>query len=67
MAEVEFSVPLKARVLLTYGNSSDPNSPHYGDQLALLAKKDWREVWRARSELAQHVEERTVLNTDERK
>jgi len=64
MAEVDFSSPLKAKVLLTYGNSSDPDSPHYGDQLALLAKKTWRDPWRTRAQLAHHIEERTLLNSE---
>ena len=61
MAQVEFSSPLKAKVLLTYGNSTNPDSPHYGDQLALFAKKEWRQAWRTRAALAGHIEERTVL------
>jgi len=42
VAVVEFSTPLKANVLLTYGNSSDPKSPHFGDQLELYAKNQLR-------------------------
>ena len=30
-----------ARALLTYGQSSDPASPHAADQLRLYAKKEW--------------------------
>ena len=33
-AVVEFSQPLRARVMLAYGNSSQGESPHRGDQLA---------------------------------
>ena len=42
VAAVEFSTPLKANVLLTYGNSSDPKSPHFGDQLELYSKNQLR-------------------------
>jgi acyl-homoserine-lactone acylase len=34
---VEFSDPVRAQVLLSYGNSSQEGSPHVGDQLALVA------------------------------
>ena len=36
---VEFSKPLKAMGILTYGESTQPGSPHIGDQLPLLSKK----------------------------
>jgi acyl-homoserine-lactone acylase len=63
VAAVEFSSPLKARVLMTYGNSSDPASPHFGDQLALTARKEWREPWRTRAEIERHMESRTVFHS----
>lgn len=63
VAALEFSSPLKARVLLTYGNSSDPGSPHFGDQIPLAARKEWRQPWRTRAEIEQHLEARTVLNS----
>jgi acyl-homoserine-lactone acylase len=46
IAAVEFSTPVKAQVLLTYGNSSQPGSPHNGDQLALYARNELRPGWR---------------------
>ncbi|MBB5016745.1 acyl-homoserine-lactone acylase [Chitinivorax tropicus] len=53
-ALVEFSSPVRAKVIHTYGNSSQPDSPHYGDQLALAARQgmrdarlSWPEVQRA--------------------
>jgi acyl-homoserine-lactone acylase len=64
IAAVEFSTPIRAKVLLTSGNSSDPNSPHYGDQLVLSAKKQLRDAWLTRSEVEQHLEQRTVFNHD---
>jgi acyl-homoserine-lactone acylase len=56
IAAVEFSNPIKAKVLLTYGNSSQPGSPHQGDQLPLLAKKELRTAWRTRREIQAHLE-----------
>ncbi len=39
VAAVEFGEKVKAKVLLSYGNSSQPGSPHRVDQLSLLAEK----------------------------
>jgi acyl-homoserine-lactone acylase len=61
IAAVEFSTPVRAKVLLTAGNSSDPNSPNYGDQLGLSAKKQLRDAWLAREEIERHLEIRTVF------
>jgi acyl-homoserine-lactone acylase len=61
VAAVEFSTPLRARVLLSYGNSSQPGSIHRGDQLALFAKKELRPVWRTRAEIEANLESREVL------
>lgn len=58
IAAVEFSNPVKARVLLTYGNSSQPGSPHKSDQLPLLARKELRTAWRTRTEVMSHLESR---------
>jgi acyl-homoserine-lactone acylase len=61
VAAVEFSTPLRARALLSYGNSSQPDSIHRGDQLALFAKKELRPVWRTRAEIEANLESREVL------
>ncbi|MDT0353499.1 penicillin acylase family protein [Pseudonocardia charpentierae] len=61
VAVVEFAQPLRAEVLVAYGNSSRPDSPHYGDQLALTAKGELRPAWRTRDVIEQHLEERTVI------
>jgi len=37
ISAVEFGTPVRARVLMTYGNSSQPDSPHAKDQLPFLA------------------------------
>lgn len=62
VAAIEFASPPKAKVLMTYGNSSEPDSPHYGDQLTLAAKKQLRDAWRTRAEIEAHLEARTVFN-----
>jgi acyl-homoserine-lactone acylase len=57
VAEVEFGPErATARVLLAYGNATQPGSPHIGDQLALLARQETRPAWRTRAELAGHVD-----------
>lgn len=51
IAAVEFGEPMRAKVLLTYGNSSQPGSPHQTDQLPLLAKKELRTAWLTKGEV----------------
>jgi acyl-homoserine-lactone acylase len=58
---VELSEPVRARALLTYGNASQPGSPHRADQLPLFARQELREVWFAWPEVEQHVESREPL------
>jgi acyl-homoserine-lactone acylase len=55
---VEFSRPLRARVLLTYGNASQKGSPHVGDQFKLFGKQELRPVWRTRKEIDANLESR---------
>ncbi len=62
VAAVEFGVPLKARVFLQAGNSSDPASPHFGDQLPLTSRGEWRIPWMTREDLVGHVEGRTTFD-----
>ncbi len=58
---VEFSNPVRAMSVLSYGNASQPGSPHHGDQLKLLAAKKMRPVWRTRQEIEANLEAREVL------
>ncbi|GAB3902952.1 acylase [Larkinella knui] len=61
VAAIEFSKPLKARVLTSYSNASQPGSKHRTDQLPLLSRKKMRPVWFLRKETEEHLEERTVF------
>ena len=61
MAAVEFGETVRARVLLTYGNASQPGSPHVGDQLVLSANGEMRPAWRTREEIEANLEEREEL------
>ena len=54
---IEFTDPPRAVTLMSYGNSSQPDSPHNGDQLELFSNKEMRAVWRTRAELERHTAE----------
>ncbi|MBD2040614.1 acylase [Microcoleus sp. FACHB-672] len=58
VAVIEFSQPVKAMALTSYGNATQPNSPHRGDQLKLFAGKQLRPVWRSRPEIEAHLASR---------
>ena len=60
-AAIEFSSPPRARVLTAYGSSSQPTSPHRGDQLALFAKQQMRPALRTRNEIEANLERREEL------
>jgi acyl-homoserine-lactone acylase len=60
-AAIEFSDPVRAKVLTAYGNASQPGSPHLGDQLELFARSEMRPVWRARDEIERNLEYRERL------
>jgi acyl-homoserine-lactone acylase len=62
VAVIEFSNPVRAMTLITYGNSSQPGSPHMTDQLPLFARKELRPVWRTRTEIEKHLEARKVFD-----
>ncbi len=55
-AIVEFSVPQHAEVMLSYGNWSKEGSPHVGDQMRLLSKKEMRPMWRDRKDVLANLE-----------
>ncbi|WP_332773862.1 penicillin acylase family protein [Phenylobacterium sp.] len=53
---VEFSTPIKALGLMSYGNSTQPGSLHRSDQLEHLSKKTYRTLWTTRAEVEKHLE-----------
>lgn len=61
VAVIEFGKPLRAATLLSYGNASQPGSPHVGDQLELFSRQELRPVWRDRAEVEAHLEEHEIL------
>ena len=58
---VEFSKPVRAKVLTAYGNSTQPGSKHIGDQLELFSKKAMRDAWRTRKEIEANLESREEI------
>ncbi|EAR16313.1 acylase [Robiginitalea biformata] len=42
---IEFADSVRAKVLLSYGNATQPGSPHFGDQLELFSRKEFRDAW----------------------
>lgn len=60
-AAVEFADKPHARVLLSYGNSSQPKSRHAGDQLELFARGEMRTPWLDRADIEAHLESRDLV------
>lgn len=59
MALIEFGKPLRATGLMSYGNATQPGSPHNSDQLRYLSSKTYRTLWTTRPEVEKHVEATT--------
>ena len=62
VAVVEFSDPVQAQVLLTYGNASDPTAPGVREQLALAAAQQLRPALRTRAEVEANLVMREELD-----
>jgi acyl-homoserine-lactone acylase len=58
VSTVEFTNPPKARVLMSYGNSSQPGTTHQTDQLPFMTRKELRTPWRTRAEIEANLESR---------
>lgn len=56
---VEFSKPIKAMGVMSYGDSSQPGSKHNNDQLKYVASRTLRTLWVKRADVVKHVEEKT--------
>lgn len=60
-AVVEFADQPRAMVLLSYGNSSQPGSRHYGDQIQYLSEKKMRPALLTREDLKGNTEQIETL------
>jgi acyl-homoserine-lactone acylase len=58
IAVISFDPPAHAKVLLSYGASSQPGSPHNSDQLALLSRGELRDAWTTRAQVEANLESR---------
>lgn len=61
VAVTEFGNPVKAMVLLSYGNASQPGSKHTGDQLGLLSEKKLRPALLTRKAILENLEKKEIL------
>jgi acyl-homoserine-lactone acylase len=62
VAAVEFTRDgPRAQAVLSYGNASQPGSPHNGDQLRLIAEKRMRPSWRSRADVEANLESRMPI------
>jgi acyl-homoserine-lactone acylase len=41
--------------VLSYGNATQRDSPHFGDQLELFSKKEMRDAWFLKSDVDKHA------------
>ncbi|WP_299256726.1 acylase [uncultured Aquimarina sp.] len=60
---IEFGDAVKAKVLLSYGNATQKDSPHNGDQLELFSKKELRDAWFTKAEVESNTK-RIEMMTD---
>ncbi len=61
VAITEFGNKVRASVLLSYGNSSQPGSKHADDQLQLLSQKDLRPALLEKSDVLKNLEKKEIL------
>ena len=55
---VELASPPKVKTILQFGESGDSSSPHWFDQAALYAKKQFKPAWYAQADVDTHSERR---------
>jgi penicillin amidase len=56
VAAVELAAEPHAKTILQFGESGDPLSPHWFDQAALYAKKQFKPSWYAKADVLAHSE-----------
>jgi acyl-homoserine-lactone acylase len=61
-AVTEFGKKVKAEVLLSYGNSSQPGSKHAGDQLQMMSEKKMRPALFYREDVEKCIEKSELLH-----
>ena len=58
---IEFTTPVRAVGLMSYGNSRQKGTRHYNDQLTMLADQRFRELWLRREQIEANTESVTKL------
>ncbi|MBT4318016.1 MAG: acylase [Candidatus Marinimicrobia bacterium] len=61
---IEFGQKIRAKALLSYGNSTQKDSPNNGDQLELFSKKELRDIWFYETELISNIVKVEIRNGD---
>jgi len=61
IAAIEFSNPVRAMTLLSYGNASRQGAVQGGEQLQLYAEKTLKTAWLTRAEIERHLARRELL------
>lgn len=62
VAIIEFDSKVKAQILLSYGNATQPGNKHVGDQLQLLSQKKLRPALLDKNEIIRNTEKREKLS-----
>jgi penicillin amidase len=60
---VEFGPTVQARSILNYGQSGDPASPHFFDQAALYARKQFKPAWFSREDVTANAKRSYTVGT----
>lgn len=63
VAITEFGEKTRAKVLLSYGNATQPGNKHIGDQLKMLSEKKLRDAWLDKQDVIANMEKREELKT----
>jgi len=58
VAAVEFGSPVRAKAILSGGESGDPASSHFSDQAAMFARGEFRDVFFTAADVSAHAERR---------
>ena len=61
VAVTEFGDKVKASVLLSYGNATQPGNKHAGDQLQMLSEKKLRQALLDKTDILKNLEKRETL------
>jgi acyl-homoserine-lactone acylase len=67
VAVIDFGDEVRAKGLLSYGNSTQKDSPNNGDQLVKFSEKKLRDLWLTTAEVKANTTRIEVLSDDESK